>query len=205
MFEIAPGLWQLPAETRFGTLNSRAYLVEHSEGMDLIYASENERNLAAVNRMGGVGHIYLSHNHELTSGVFQARKQLNSRLVGHVEMQKYMPDGATLDVALDPGPGQILPGGIEAFYTPGHTDNNVCYRVTLADGTRVLFVGDVIYPDHGVWKTLVMERDGGRHAQMQESLRFLASLDADLILPSLFLGDAPALYSPSPFRGLLAA
>lgn len=199
MFEIAQGLWQLPVERRFGTLNSHAYLIEHADGMDLIYASENDRNLAGVNRMGGVQHIYLSHNHEISPGVFRARQQLNSKLAGHSAMQKYMPEGTDLDVVLDPAQGQILPGGIEAIYTPGHTDNNICYRAILEDGTRVLFVGDVIYPDHGVWKTLVMEGDGGSHMDMQNSLQHLTRVEADLILPSVYLGQAPDWKAQNPF------
>lgn len=204
MFEIAQGLWQLPVERRFGTLNSHAYLLEHSEGMDLIYASENDRNLAGVNRMGGVQHVYLSHNHEISPALFRARQQLNSKLAGHRAMQKHLPDGHSLDVTLDPAQEQILPGGLTAIDTPGHTDNNISYLATLTDGTRVLFPGDVIYPDHGSWKTLVMESDGGNQMDMQKSLQHLAGIEADLILPSVYLGEAPVWEHADPFACLTA-
>lgn len=187
MKQLFPDLWQTLMETRFGTLQTHAYILQHSEGRDLIYVPESPATHAAINDMGGVAHIYTSHNHEISAGLFDAAQNLGAGLVGHANMQAYLPEGRRLDVALD-GTEASRPGGLRAIHTPGHTDNNLCYLYHSPHGKTYLFTGDTLYLDHGRWKTIIMAQDGGNAADLRASLRTLRDLEVDVILTSVSVG-----------------
>lgn len=189
MEQLFPDLWQTPLELRFGTLKSRAYLLQHPEGRDMIYVAENPSTLHDIKTSGNVDHLYLSHNHEITDGLAEARSTLGAPLVGHAEMQKYFPKGLSLDQTIETDGCAKLSGGLEAIYTPGHTDNNICYRYASPHGKTYLFVGDTLYPDNGEWKALVMGSHGGNRKTSIKTLDNLKSVQADVIIPSVAVGN----------------
>jgi glyoxylase-like metal-dependent hydrolase (beta-lactamase superfamily II) len=69
-----------------------------------------------------------SHNHEITSGLVKAKSTLSWPLVGHAEMQKYFSESLKLGRTIETDGYAKLRGRLEATYTSGHTDNNICYR-----------------------------------------------------------------------------
>ncbi|MEW2918393.1 MBL fold metallo-hydrolase [Ruegeria sp. ANG10] len=188
MEQLFPDLWQTPLELRFGTLRSHAYLLQHSEGRDMIYIAEEPSTLHAIKTSGNVDHLFLSHNHEITDGLPEARSTLGAPLVGHAEMQKYFPKGLKLDQCIETDGRTKISGGLEAIYTPGHTDNNICYRYASPYGNTYLFVGDTLYPDSGEWKALVMENHGGNKKTLIKTLERLKTVQSDVIIPSVAVG-----------------
>lgn len=189
MKQIYADLWQSPQETRFGMLKTHAFLLEHKTGRDLIYVAENPETNEAINKMGGVEHIYLSHNHEISEDLFVARVALSARLAGHGRMQPRFPEGQGLDDPMDIGGSTILPSGLEVIYTPGHTDNNLCYRYASPHGRSYLFTGDTLYLDNGEWSTLVMRGDGGNPSDLRASLAILRKVEVDVVITSVAVGE----------------
>ena len=188
MLKLFPDLWQTPLELRFGSLKTHAYILENSEGRDMIYVSESTTTLEAIRSSMAVGNIYLSHSHEITKGLSSTKAILGAGLVGHQKIQKYFPKDLGLDRAIQTN-REILSGGLEAIYTPGHTDNNVCYRYVSPHGKTYLFVGDTLYPDDGNWKALVMKDHGGDRKTLINTLQQLKKLQADIIIPSVAVGE----------------
>lgn len=188
MEQLFPDLWQTPLEMRFGTLKSHAYLLQYPEGRDMIYVAEESPTLHDIKTSGNVDHLYLSHNHEITDGLAKARSTLGAPLVGHAKMQKYFPKGQKLDQTIQTDGRANLGGGLEAIYTPGHTDNNICYRYAPPHGKTYLFVGDTLYPDNGEWRALVMESHGGDRKTLIKTLGNLKNVQADVIIPSVSVG-----------------
>lgn len=189
MKQIYPDLWQTPLEYRFGTLKTHAYLLQHKTGQDLIYVAENPETHKAINKMGGLDHIYLSHNHEITTGLFKAADTLGTKVAGHSLMQPRFTDGQGLDVPIDVESSVSFPSGLEVIYTPGHTDNNVCYRYVSPHGKTYLFTGDTIYLDNGKWKTIVMQNDGGNAIELKDSLAKLRDVQVDVVITSVAMGE----------------
>lgn len=189
MRHIFPDLRQTAMETRFGTLQTHAYVLDHDLGRDLIYVAEDPQNLQAITETGGVDHIYLSHNHEISNGLFEARDVLSAKLVGHAQMKPRFPNGKSLDIALDFETSVTLPSGLEAIYTPGHTDNNICYRYASPHGKTYLFTGDTLYLDQGKWRTIVMQKDGGDPSVLRASLAAMRDLTVDVVITSVAVGE----------------
>jgi hypothetical protein len=50
-------------------------------------------------------------------------------------------------------------------------------------------VGDVIYLDRGEWKTLIVSGDGGDKAEMIKSLKLLRTLEVDVVICSVAIGQ----------------
>ncbi len=138
---------------------------------------------------GNVDHLYLSHNHEITAGLANAQAILSTSLVKHAKMQKYFPKDQKLDQTIESDGCAKLNGGLEAIYTPGHTDNNVCYRYASPYGKTYLFVGDTSHPDNGEWRALVMEGYGGDKEMVVKTLGNLKNVQADVIILSVAVGS----------------
>lgn len=189
MKQLFPDLWQTPVEMRFGTLISHAYVLEHGEGRELFYVTDNAETHVAINASGQVGHLYLSHNHEITAGLASAKTALGTHLVGHREMRKFFPEDLSLDQMIETNDQSQLGARLTAIYTPGHTDNNVCYRYASPNGKTYLFVGDTLYPDHGTWKALFMQGHGGDKRTLIKTLERLKNVQADVIIPSVAVGQ----------------
>ncbi|WP_166415522.1 MBL fold metallo-hydrolase [Cochlodiniinecator piscidefendens] len=189
MKQLYPDLWQTPVEMRFGTLRSHAYLLEHRQGRDLIYVPENVDTHRKIIAMDGIEHLYLSHNHDIVDTLNDVKSNLSATLTGHYKMDKFFPENLALDLALTPDGTETQPSGLEVIYVPGHTDNSTCFRYVSPHGKTYLFVGDIIYPDQGAWRALVMQSHGGDKHTLTQSLELLKNIQADVIIPSVGLGD----------------
>ncbi|MTI02679.1 MBL fold metallo-hydrolase [Roseibium sp. RKSG952] len=189
MKQLFPDLWQTPLELRFGTLKSHAFLLQHPAGRDMIYVAEEPSTLHTIKTSGNVDHLYLSHNHEITDGLADAKSTLGAPLVGHARMQQYFPKGLKLDQTIQTESRVKLNGGLEAIYTPGHTDNNISYRYVSPYGKTYLFVGDTLYPDNGEWRALVMESHGGNRKTLIKTIEQLKAVQAEVIIPSVAIGN----------------
>ena len=188
MKQIYPDLWQTTLEKRFGTLDSHAYFLRHEEGNALIYHSETRVDDAEMLELGGVRYQYLSHSHEILPSLADSRVALGVSLCGHRNMAPRFGDAEGLDVAFDTDDAVTHAGGLEVIFTPGHTDNNVCYRYVSPHGKTYLFTGDAIYQDQGAWNWLIFERDGGRQEDMKATLLRMRDLDVDVLICSVSVG-----------------
>jgi glyoxylase-like metal-dependent hydrolase (beta-lactamase superfamily II) len=187
MKQIYADLWQTTLEKRFGTLDSHAYFLRHGAGNALIYHSETRVDDAEIGKLGGVRYQYLSHSHEILPSLADSRAVLGAKLCGHRNMNPRFGGAGGLDVAFDTDDREQH-AGLEVIFTPGHTDNNVCYRYASPHGRTYLFTGDAIYQDHGVWNWLIFERDGGRREDMKATLLRLRDLDVDVLICSVSVG-----------------
>ncbi len=76
---------------------------------------------------------------------------------------------------------------IEAVATPGHSPDHFAYAVKLEGGRRVLFAGDALAGAGKLWSPYTTDWDHWTDAGLKpsaESLRRLAGLKPDLILPA---------------------
>ena len=188
MKQIYPDLWQTNLEMRFGTLISHAYLLERPEGNALFYTIDNQEELTEIAKAGGAVYQYLSHCHEVDASQAALRKALNCKLCCHALVAPYFGDSFAADIYFSNPDRETHSGNIEVIHTPGHTNNNVCYSYRSPTGKTYLFTGDVIYLDHGEWKTLIAESDGGNREEMVASLNLLRTLDVDVVICSVALG-----------------
>jgi glyoxylase-like metal-dependent hydrolase (beta-lactamase superfamily II) len=90
-----------------------------------------------------------------------------------VEAERYS-DGDTVEVE-----------GVEfnVFHTPGHKDDSVCLYV---ESEKVLFTGDLIFPDGGFGRTDLAEGDRDK---LIESIEKVAELD----VREMYTGHGPAV------------
>lgn len=205
MKQLYPDLWQTTLEKRYGTLQSHAYFLAHDDGNALIYHSENSADLDVVVELGGAAYQYLSHNHEITPGLWPTRDRIGAKLCGHANMQPYFGELPGLDVAFDTKSSVVHAGGFEVIFTPGHTDNNLCYLYSSLHGKTYLFTGDTIYQDRGTWNTLIMQSDGGDRDDLRQSLVDLGQRHVDVIITSVSIGPTQIVEVTQPqWRAIVA-
>ena len=183
-----PDLWQTAVEMRFGTMNSHAYLLRHREGNVLFYQIENVSEIDEIRNLGSVSFQYLSHNHEILPTLENSRERIGAKLCGHSKMAPYFNNAAGLDVEFETSDTEIHAGGLEVIFTPGHTDNNTCYRYKSPHGKTYLFTGDTIWQDHGEWRTLIFSQHGGNAHDLKQTLLRLRRLDVDILICSVSVG-----------------
>lgn len=188
MRKLFADLWQSLPDDRFGTLSSHAYIIETTAGRDLIYIPEKQEVLADILELGPINRIYLSHNHDIPLDSQGVDLTNVGELVGHHRLDRFLPNGRKLDKHIKSDDTIMLPGGIEAICTPGHTDNNVSFRYSSPNGMTYLFVGDTLYPHNGSWHSYVATRDGGTKEALLMSLRRLKTIDADVVIPCVSVG-----------------
>ncbi|MGH0003331.1 MBL fold metallo-hydrolase [Pseudovibrio ascidiaceicola] len=188
MNKIYADLWQVPLETRFGTLLSHAYFLKTPERNILISHFEDLGAAPQLRELGGVDEQYLTHNHEITESVGELRFVLGSKLIGHENIAKFFDNDVSPDQLLEGSGPFVGADGFQAIYTPGHTDNNLCFYYPSPVGKNYLFTGDTIYLDNGRFKTLVMSSDGGNKQGLIDTLRKLRELPVDVIFCSVAMG-----------------
>ena len=92
--------------------------------------------------------------------------------------------------------GDLVEGGdwtIRAVHTPGHTANHMCFHLKEENA---LFVGDHVMG----WATTVISPPDGDVRAYIESLRKIAALEADTLIPT----HGPWVNNPGPFiRGII--
>ena len=85
-------------------------------------------------------------------------------------------DGLTPDILLTEGDLTIGDVHLEVYHTPGHSPGSVCL---YWPDEKVLITGDLIFKD-GLGRT---DLPGGNGAQIKESIKRMASLDVEWVLP----------------------
>ena len=182
-------LWQTAQQTQFSMLTVHAYLLDRPVGNALFYNPRSSGDFAAVADLGGITHHYLSHCHEVGDGLPGVAERFDSKLCCHAGVEPYLANTMPADVYFDSPDRELHAGGVEVIHTPGHTDNSVCYRYRSPHGRTYLFPGDTLYLDHGEWATLVVSQDGGNRRDLARSLALLRTLDVDVIICSVSIGD----------------
>lgn len=133
--EVAPGVFLTGYNAR-STFGSNAYYVPREGGGLLIDAPRYVPALAdALDRMGGVAHVLLTHRDDVGDYEKYARRW-DARIWIHEADADAAPD-ATDVFSADVSPAS----GVRALPFPGHTRGSVCYLVD----DRFLFTGDSIY------------------------------------------------------------
>jgi len=189
MRRLYPDLWQTAQQKQFSMLTVHAYLLDRPVGNALFYNPRSSGDFAAVADLGGITHHYLSHCHEVGDGLPGVAERFDSKLCCHAGVEPYLANTMPADVYFDSPDRELHAGGVEVIHTPGHTDNSVCYRYRSPYGRTYLFPGDTLYLDHGEWATLVVSRDGGNRRDLARSLALLRTLDVDVIICSVSIGD----------------
>lgn len=189
MRRLYPDLWQTAEQKQFSTLSVHAYLLTRPGGNALFYNPRSSSDFRAAADLGGVTHHYLSHCHEVGDGLAGVAERFDSKLCCHARVEPYLADTMPADEYFNSPDREVHAGNVEVLHTPGHTDNSVCYRYRSPHGKTYLFPGDTLYLDRGQWATLVVARDGGHHRDLARSLALLRTLDVNVIICSVSIGD----------------
>jgi glyoxylase-like metal-dependent hydrolase (beta-lactamase superfamily II) len=174
---VVPGLHATsPQPLPFApSLHVRAFLLERDQGNILIYSTtELERDLPAIDDLGGVSRRYLNHWHEAMFATdLEAPLFVHERERAAVEERMHVRGSFSRRHLLD--------DDFEVIPAPGHTAGATAF--VWDTGThRALFTGDSIYLDGGDWVAAVLEGSSDREAYL-ESLALIRELDFDLLVP----------------------
>lgn len=188
MKQLYPDLWQTAEQTQFSTLTVHAYLLARPGGNALFYNPRSTGDFQAITDLGGITHHYLSHCHEGDQGLIEVAGRFDSKLCCHARVEPYLTNIMSAATYFDSPDRELHAGDVEVIHTPGHTDNNVCYRYRSPHGKKYLFTGDTIYLDRGKWATIVVSQDGGNRRDLADSLALLRTLDVDVVICSVSIG-----------------
>ena len=188
MKRLYPDLWQTAQQKQFSTLNVHGYVLERPRGNALFYNPRSTGEFEPIANVGGISHHYLSHCHEVSGSLVDVARRFGSALCCHALVARYLSSALPADVYFS-SPDTEIHAGVEMNHTPGHPDHSVCYRYRSPHGKTYLFTGDTLYLDGGEWATLVVSQDGGNHRDLAGSLALLRSLEVDVIVCSVSLGE----------------
>lgn len=171
-------------------MNAHGYLLTHPLGNLLFYNPQGSGDFSSILQMGGLKYHYLSHNHEINDWLPMVKGEFSSHLCCHEKAKPYFKSSFSADVFFDSSDSQIHSKDIEVIFTPGHTNNNLCFRYHSPYGKVYLFTGDTIYQDNGVWDTLVVASDGGNVKDLKQSLLRLREMEVDVVICNVSIGEA---------------
>ena len=174
---VVPGLHATsPQPLPFApSLHVRAFVLERSQGNILIYSTtELERDVPAIDDLGGVSRRYLNHWHEAMFAT-----GLDAPLFVHEREQPAVEE--RMHVRGTFSRRHLLDDDFEVIPTPGHTGGATAFLWDTGDH-RALFTGDSIYLDRGDWVAAVLEGSSDRDAYL-ESLELIRGLDFDVLVP----------------------
>jgi glyoxylase-like metal-dependent hydrolase (beta-lactamase superfamily II) len=140
-----------------------------------------EAILSATDGVGVIRYAAVTHHHrDHLPAAYRLRERLGAEIVGH-------PGLPGVDRPLRDGE-ELTFGGLQmrALWTPGHTDDHVCY---LLVEDRAVFTGDLI-AGRG---TVIVGSGQSDLARYLESLARAAELEADLLMP----GHGPVVRDPA--------
>ena len=189
MKQLYPDLWQTAQQKQFSILNVHAYLLKRQNGNVLFYNPRSTEDFQHIGDLGGISYQYLSHCHEVHNSLGNVTKHFNSKLCCHARVKPYFDEMNAADIYFNPSGSEFHSDNIEVINTPGHTDNNLCFRYRSAYGKTYLFTGDTIYLDNGIWNTVIVQSDGGNNIELMKSLRRLRGLSVDVVICSVSVGE----------------
>ena len=189
MKKIYADLWQTAQEKQYGTLNVRSYILERKEGNVMFYYTPNEEEIQEIIAIGGITHQFLSHCHEVNPFLADTKETFQSKLCCHQHVEPYLQGIVAADVLFKADEREMFSDNIEVIYTPGHTNNNLCFYYKSPHGKSYLFTGDTIYLDDGLWSTLIIPSEGGSKNDLIKSLLRLRELDVDAVICSVAIGE----------------
>ncbi len=189
MKQLYPDLWRTPQQATSSGLTFYAYLLTRPDGNVLVGNPRDSQDFDQIADLGGITHHYLTHCHEVHPSLKSVAERFHSRLCAHALVEPYLTDVIQGDVYFNTPQSEFHLGNIEVLNTPGHTNNNLCFRYRSPHGKTYLFVGDTIYWDNGGWNILIVPSDGGNEAELAKSLADLRELDVDAVLTSAGVGS----------------
>ena len=199
-----PRLWQTAGQKQFSTLNVHAYLLERPQGKALFYNPRSTGDFRQIAERGGITHHYLSHCHEVDESLADVAERFDSKLCCHALIRPCLAETISADMYFGSPPSEFHAGDLEVIHTPGHTNNNLCYRYRSPHGKTYLFTGDTIYLDGGEWNTLVIPGEGGSEADLASSLSFLRNLEVDVLICSVSVGEMKIIETtPDEWRSVI--
>ena len=210
MKQIYPDLWQAEEES-FRGMPAHAYLLQRKEGNVLFYHIRNSKDYKHISELGGIKYQYLSHHDDMYSSLEDIKTTFedikttfDSKLCCHVLAEPYLKEeSVSADILFKMKEKEFHSDNIEVIYTPGHCDNSLCYRYKSPYGKTYLFVGDTIYMDNGSWTTFLYPGHGNRE-YLNQSLKLLRSLEVDVIICSVAVGDYKIIeVTPSEWHSIL--
>ncbi len=190
--EIYPSLYLLRDELPVAQ-SQWVYLLRHDEGVALFGTKADlAMHYADLRALGRITHVLLGDRHHVSA--------YTAQLAGHFEVpisasqtEASALKGVKVGAIVPFRRMQILPT-LEAIPTPGHTPGALSYLWTH-EGRRFLFVGDTIVPVAGEWQYWVSKAN---RSIMRQSMRLLATLDADVILSNSFAATPSAWIEVNP-------
>ncbi len=174
---VVPGLHATSAQPLpfAPSLEVRAFLLERERGNVLIYSTtELERDMAAIEDLGGISRRYLNHWHEAMFAThLEAPLFVHERERARVEEEMHVRGTFSRRHVLDED--------FEVIPIPGHTAGATAFLWESA-GHRMLFTGDSVYLDGGEWVAAFLEGSSDRDAYIA-SLELIRELDFDVLVP----------------------
>lgn len=129
---------------------------------------------------GNIVGVVLTHaHHDHASGVFIILQRAEPKVYVHTLDTKYIASylGPNLVRVEDDDTIWTELWPLEVIWTPGHTEGGICL---YARKERILFSGDTVFPDGYYGR---YDGESGSHEAIVESLRRLAELEVDVMLP----------------------
>ena len=185
---VLPGISRVVAAnpgpmTYHGT---NTYLIDTAEGLVVLDPGPDDpAHVEAVVRATGgeVALILLSHTHHDHVGAAAALQAATGAPTGG-----FRDSGlATFEADIKLADGDTV-AGMLALHTPGHASDHLCYALTTADGTKVLFSADHVMS----WSSSIVSPPDGDMAAYFASLHILLERDDEVFLP----GHGPKLPTP---------
>ncbi|CAN5892165.1 hypothetical protein BH18ACT11_BH18ACT11_22980 [soil metagenome] len=190
MDTVIPGLYASePEPLGFGpSLGIRAFLLQRERGNLLVYRSEAlERDVEALDNIGGISRQYLNHHHEASPACDWVANTFDAPLNVHEEDAAATAEicnvGATFSER------HKLDEDFEVIPIPGHTSGATAFLWDSGQH-RVLFTGDTIFFGRSKWRGAVLDGVSDRERYI-ESLEVIRSLDFDLIVPGIAAAGRP--------------
>lgn len=190
MNTVIPGLHaSAPESLPFGpSLEIRAFLLQREPGNLLIYRADTlEREVAAINELGGISRQYLNHRHEAAPACDWVAATFGAPL--HCHAAEAPAVSASCHVEHTFSERHRLDHDFEVIPTPGHTSGASAYLWDSGEH-RCLFAGDTIVIREGDWAAVLLDGVSDRDRYIA-SLELIRALDFDLLVPSVATTGQP--------------
>ena len=189
---VAPRLWACADETLSGDLSTAGFLLQRPQGNAFVYScSRVERYYDHIDELGGVELILLNHRDEATPHVEALAERYRAPVRAHrAEADACIQRGVGA-IERFTNPETVLGADLAAYHTPGHTPGVVSFVWdNPADQLRYLFAGDTLTNVTIDNAELILRFHAypGNAADLQRSLRLLAELPTDVLVPGLARG-----------------